>query len=818
MIALLVALTGAAFSAAPAAARDYASIARDIVSAGQYGTFPPPADADQQARMYDALTPLFNHVTSADILKYFKPEPMDVASAPGPLEPETVPHPGVTITRDAYNVPYVRGVTDDDVTWATGWVTAEDHSLLLNQARYNARVSAIDAPGLKAFDLITSLKSFKPSAQTEREVAKQTGVLERAGAKGRAVLHDIDVYLQGINAYFAAHGGNSAPYTRNDIYALNALKGQFVGEGGGDEVNRAQFLASLSQRLGQRRGTVVYDELRNANVLDSPATLPGRARFEPPPRSTSGNVIPDAGSVFPKPPPSEASDPSGSRPDTSNILMFSGGRSSTHHPIMVAGPQIGYTYPGFTWEIDVQGPGISARGSTSAPFPGYVFIGRNPDSAWSLTSAGLDIIDTYVETLCGHSRHRYLFRGRCRPMQFFDAGSLDGKEITFYRTVHGPVTGYARVHGRLVALSRKRSSYGRDTLDLLLYRDLTTEHVHNAHQFLRAANQTPQTFNSFYVNDKDVAMFTSGLIPIRPRNVDPALPIDGRGQEEWRGYVSFKNHMQAINPRSGEVVNWNNRMQDGYWAPDDKWSLGTVHRVQLLLRDLGHSSTYTPAAITSAMNEAATQDVREVLIEPLLSRLMRTARAPNARAAQMLSLLDAWYRAGSSRLDRTGSGRITDPGAAIMDTAWPMLSDAWASSVLGPALRNQLASIQPRFDEPWSGPIQPNGREQTKGWFVYMDKDLRSILGLRVRDPYTIQFCGGGHLSRCRALLWSALDRAGRQLASQQGPNPQAWRSDANREKISYVPGLLPFKLRYTNRPSGLQQIISFSGHAPGDS
>jgi acyl-homoserine lactone acylase PvdQ len=109
---------------------------------------------------------------------------------------------------------------------------------------------------------------------------------------------------------------------------------------------------------------------------------------------------------------------------------------------------------------------------TTAPFPGYIFIGRNWDSAWSLTSAGLDQIDTYVETLCGHSIHRYLFDGQCRAMQFFNAGTLNpgtpqAKQVTFYRTVHGPVFGYARVHGRLVALSRKRSSYGKDVLDLL---------------------------------------------------------------------------------------------------------------------------------------------------------------------------------------------------------------------------------------------------------------------------------------------------------------------------------------------------------------
>ncbi len=29
--------------------------------------------------------------------------------------------------------------------------------------------------------------------------------------------------------------------------------------------------------------------------------------------------------------------------------------------------------------------------------------------------------------------------------------------------------------------------------------------------------------------------------------------------------------------------------------------------------------------------------------------------------------------------------------------------------------------------------------------------------------------------------------------------------------------GVLPFTMRYTNRPSGIQQVLSFGGHAPAD-
>ena len=51
---------------APAyAVRDYSSTARNIIPSGQCGAVPTPPQANDQAQMYDALTPLFDNVTNA---------------------------------------------------------------------------------------------------------------------------------------------------------------------------------------------------------------------------------------------------------------------------------------------------------------------------------------------------------------------------------------------------------------------------------------------------------------------------------------------------------------------------------------------------------------------------------------------------------------------------------------------------------------------------------------------------------------------------------------------------------------------------------
>src|SRR6516165_12556301 len=127
---MLALATGAiVLTSTTASAADYAQISRDIIPSGQYGSVPPPASASTQAMMYDALTPLFNHISEAQLSQFFKPAPLDAGQAPGPLTAESVPRQGVTITRDAFHAPYIRGLTRDDVTWGAGWVEAEDRGL-----------------------------------------------------------------------------------------------------------------------------------------------------------------------------------------------------------------------------------------------------------------------------------------------------------------------------------------------------------------------------------------------------------------------------------------------------------------------------------------------------------------------------------------------------------------------------------------------------------------------------------------------------------------------------------------------------------------
>ena len=611
---------------------------------------------------------------------------------------------------------------------------------------------------------------------------------------GKAVLHDVDVYLQGVNARLKAEGSAAKPWRRADIFAANAIIGEIFGEGGGDEARRSEFLSSLRKEYGTARGNRMFDDFSEFDDRDAPSTMTRTFRYGTKNLNGRGNAVLDAGSFKPTGPSGLAR--AAKVPHwASNFLLVSGKRSSTGHPLFVGGPQIGYTYPGLTLEADISWPGGQARGATAPGFAGNILIGRGQDYAWTLTSAGSDLVDTYVETLCGGSRTKYRYKGRCRTMGRVDAGTIAGSGRVVYRTtVHGPVTGYAKVKGRTVAVSRKRASYGQDVLWQLAFRDLTVGKVRSAATFRDAFRDSPFTFNVGYADDKDIAMYSAGNLPVRPRSVDPRLPVKGTGEYEWRGVISSAGRPFQTNPASGVLINWNNRPAPGWGAADDNWSYGSTQRVRMLEAGIAKRGVHDLASVTSAMNAAATQDLRSVALTPVVDKLLRAHPAgATPRATRMLDLLVAWRAAGSSRLDRENDGVMdAGPAPAIWDAFYPKL---WAAAMPVDGLSDFVGTN--------SGPSSGF----TGGGFWYLEKDLGRLTGTTYKDPFKERYCGAGDAAKCAAAIWKALDAV--------PGEPDALRADANAERIAFRPGLLPTTIRYTNRPSGIQQVISFDRHRP---
>ena len=798
----LVVLSLVALCVAPSAASAArGDTARYILPPGNFGGLPTNADSLDQLPLYDALTPKRGRVTSADINRLFLPENFKPI---GRTRTEQTGRPGLRLVYDEYGVPHVYGKTRADLAFGAGWASARDRGLLLQLARGPARAAVADVPGINAFSLVTSGQSFVPSPETEALVtAQQRLLVQEYGAKGRQIIADAQAYADGINAYWKANGVNQSPATVNDILAVTAFIGSIFGAGGGAEADNADLLGRLRASLGRSRGQAAWEDVMLADDPEAPTTISRRFDYGPlTGGKVKGSVVLDPGSIQPFDPRQGAGGPASvnaaSAPpgrQASNFLAVAPERSKTGNSLAVMGPQLGYYYPAINYQIDLHGPGIQAQGAAVPGLAMYLLLGRTKNYAWSLTSAGHDVRDVFAEQLCEpgggqptRASTHYLHKGRCRPFADFNAGLLNGAPISFKTSEHGPVTGTATVAGRPYALARRRSTFGRDALNLAALKDMTEGKGKTPQRFWGAANQFGFTFNWAYVSRTATAFFSSGRLPVRARGLDRRLPTLGTGAYEWGGYLREREHPHGVSGPGGLLLNWNNRSAPGFMHGDNE-AYGSVHRVELFDR---YPRRVTLTGDVGVMNRAATEDLRSPAW-PVVSRVLRTGPAPNPRAAQVVAILDGWVRRDAPRLDADENGFYDSPGPTIMDAAWRPIAEAVMRPVFSGDLLDALNEVRNL------GSLSGES---------YVDKDLRTLLRKPVQGRFNLRYCGRGSLAACRASLWAAISTTADELAAAQNqPDPRLWRSEAQR--TSFQPGLIPTTFRATNR-SVFQQVLEF--------
>jgi acyl-homoserine lactone acylase PvdQ len=816
LVACLLAALGA--SAAYATPADYSGGAFQILAPGEEGGLLPGPFSGDQAALYDALTPLKN-VSLKQIEKYYVSEKFGVQ---GTALSKEEPKSGLTIERDSHDIPHVNGETRGDVMFGSGWLAAQDRGLLLALGLGPAFAAAEDVPGINPFELLLTQRSFTPSAEGFKYVAEQEKVFFEQGAKGERTKQDLEGWLEGVNAYEASLGSSRIlpPLSMPDAIAGFAFIGSIFGNGGGGEVANSQFLANLQAKLGAEEGTKVFRDLREVNDPEAPTTARTAFPYDGVPTGpTPGAAVIDPGSISPAA-AKAAKVLAASRRKASNFLLVGAANAKNGHPNAVMGPQLGYFYPEIVYQEDLHGPGIDAQG-VAAPISPYVFIGRGRDFAWSLTSAGSENTQMFLEQLCNpeellegpptaKSTH-YVYKGECIPLKEVDAGTLGAHgsekehEVFFKESVHGPIQGTVTVGGKPYAVSKDRSTRGREPAGELAFSELDSNEVHGPQDFFNAANHLETTFNMAYLDSKHIAYFSTGRLPVLAAGTDPSLPTLGTGEYDWQGFLTQEQHPHEVDPVGGNpanevFTNWNNKPAPGWGAASDNYGYGAVHRVQLFT---GFGTGMTEASTVTIMNHAATQDLRAVKVWPTIAKVLAGGPAPSKLAEEGVSLINEWVAAGSSRL---GLNMPKAPAAAAIDAVWSPIGEA----ILGPTLGNllpELASIMGPVNAPSS-----RGSAFDGGWEGYVYKDLKSVLGEPVSGPFSRTYCGGGSLEACRTSLWSAIQSGLEGLTSKQGTNPKKWHAAPVR--ITFPPdSLFSTTMRWTNR-STFQQVIEFTGHA----
>ncbi|MFD7462887.1 MULTISPECIES: penicillin acylase family protein [unclassified Streptomyces] len=882
--------------AAPAAAADDHCGGRcsDILPPGQNGNATlaqillhqafgtRPAHTDDQLGPYAGLAGGHQNLTDATLGGFFNDASFGV---PADQIASTVRPAGrtdVTIVRDKKTgVPHITGTTRYGTEFGAGYAAAQDRLWLMDVFRHVGRGRLTPFAGGAPANQGLEQEFWRNAPYTEADLQAQIdGAAARHGERGRQALADVNAYVDGVNAYIdASDGGRYFPgeyvltghkdsvtnvgtiehFKPTDLVALASVVGALFGSGGGGEVNNALSLLAAQSRYGVAEGTRVWESFRMRNDPEAALTVhDGSFPYAVRPDDPQGLALPDAGSVTPEPlvhdrtgsatGPSAADASAGAaanavtsaRRGMSNALVVSGEHTASGHPVAVFGPQTGYFAPQLLMLQEIQGPGISARGASFAGLSFYVELGRGQDYAWSATTSGQDVVDTYAVELC-QDDHHYLHRGTCVPMEkveqrnawkptVADGTAAGSYTMRVWRTKYGPVTHRATVGGKKVAYTTLRTSYLHEADSIIGFQMLNDPgYVTGPESFQRAAQHINYTFNWFYADSEHTAYYNSGDNPVRANGVDAEFPVWARPAYEWRNWDPATNtpdytppdrHPNSID--QDYYVSWNNKPARDY--PSAPWGNGRVHRGDLLddrVAKLVEAGGVTRASLVKAMAGAGLTDLRAEQVLPNLLKVIDSAPVTDPEAAAAVSKLRAWAAAGARRTETSAGSRTYAHAEAIrvLDAWWPLLVKAEFEPGLGGGLYTAVTANLP-VDESPSAAHGPTGAHAGSafqyGWWSYVDKDIRTVLGEQVRGPLADTYCGDGSLAACRDTLIGTLKEAAGKTAAQVYPGDEhcaagdQWCADAIVHRA--LGGIGHRIVGWQNRPT-YQQVVEFTSH-----
>ncbi|MCD7441854.1 penicillin acylase family protein [Streptomyces lincolnensis] len=841
-----------------------------------------PEHAEDQLGPYANLAKGYPSLTNSTINTFFNDASFGVPADQVASTLKPAGRSDVTIVRDKKTgVPHITGTTRYGTEFGAGYAAAQDRLWLMDVFRHVGRGQLTPFAGGAPSNQGLEQQFWRSAPYTEADLQAQIdNAAAAAGERGKLALADVNAYVAGINAYIDAsdsgryfpgeyvltghkdsvtNAGTIEKFKPTDLVALASVIGALFGAGGGGEVNNALSLLAAQEKYGVAEGTEVWESFRERNDPEAVLTVhDGSFPYATKPADPQGEALPDAGTVAAE---QLVYDRTGSAATTgatsasttaakaavssarrgmSNALVVSGAHTASGNPIAVFGPQTGYFAPQLLMLQEIQGPGISARGASFAGLSMYVELGRGQDYAWSATTSGQDIIDTYAVELCQDDYH-YLYRGTCTPMEKVerknawvpttaDGTAAGSYTMRVWRTAYGPVEYRATVGGKKVAYTTLRSSYLHEADSIIGFQMLNDpDYVKGPEDFQEAVQHINYTFNWFYADSEHTAYYNSGDNPVRATGVDAEFPVWARPAYEWRNWTPTTNTAQytaaSAHPNSMDqdyYISWNNKQARDYTTAP--WGNGSVHRGNLLddrVKKLVAAGGVTRAQLVKAMADAGLADLRAEDVLPDLLKVVTSSPVTDSTAAAAVSKLQAWVTAGARRTETSAGSKTYAHADAIriLDAWWPLLVKAEFEPGLGSDLYTAFTANLP-VDEAPSAAHGPTGAHAGSsfqyGWWSYVDKDIRSVLGESVQGPLAREYCGGGSLSACRDVLIASLKQAAGRTAAQVYPGDDLcaagnqWCADSIVQRT--LGGIKHYNISWQNRPT-YQQVVEFTSH-----
>ena len=299
-----------------------------------------------------------------------------------------------------------------------GWVLAQDRGLLLAQARDAARLAAIDAPNIDAFGLVINLRRYTPTRGGRPDhPAPGRRRAEGGGRRGRG--------RPARHRRLPRGPQRPAAPGRPGRAAVDAGRHLRRQRDHRPDLRRGRRRRGAPRRVPRPRcASATARAAATGSSTTSPSSrTPIRPRRSARPSRTGARTSTARATRSSTPAPSSPTGPRGlgraasAHPRwSSNFLLVGASRSATGHPLFVGGPQIGYMYP----RPDARGRHQLPR-RAGARRDLARLRRQHPDRPRAGLRVDADLGEQRPDrhlrrALCGGSRTKYRYKGRCRTM------------------------------------------------------------------------------------------------------------------------------------------------------------------------------------------------------------------------------------------------------------------------------------------------------------------------------------------------------------------------------------------------------------------
>ncbi|WP_380779717.1 penicillin acylase family protein [Sphingomonas sp. R86520] len=408
----------------------------------------------------------------------------------------------VTITRDDWGIPHVRGRTDADAVFGMIFAQAEDDFPRIEANYLTALGRTAEADGEDAVWADLRQRLFVDPAELKTQYAASPPWLRGL----------MQAWADGLNYYLSTH-----PQTKPRV------------------LTRFEPWMALSFTEGSIGGDIERVSLSDLKTFYGTPTPPTPEELGSVPREPSG----------------------------SNGIAIAPRLTANGHALLLINPHTSFY---FRSEAQMtSGEGLDAYGaSTWGQF--FIYQGFNAKAGWMHTSATVDNVDEFAERIVrrgGGYAYRYgkatrpVSTGRVTLRFRKPDGSVGERGFTIFRTHHGPIV--AMKGGRWIATALMWKPVA--ALEQSYLRTKATD----LGEYLKVAALKANASNDTLFADAkgEIAFLMPQFMPIRDDRFDYTRPVDGSDPAtDWRGLHTLPSLPSVLNPRTG----WAHNTNDWPWS------------------------------------------------------------------------------------------------------------------------------------------------------------------------------------------------------------------------------------------------------------